>query len=109
MQTCWPTACVFHTAGETTALIHSVYKEAAALGFSAQELLQAAVDSISKAVEGSAPSNESAPAQRLRLLVSPCLSGCLAMHYSLWHSVLYSWCLRLQLLALQQVLTCHGP
>jgi hypothetical protein len=63
--------CVFPVAGETTALILKLLEEAAALGFSARELLQAAVDSISKAVEGSAPSNESAPTQRLRLLVRP--------------------------------------
>ncbi len=58
-------------AGETTALILNLLKEAAGLGFSARELLQAGVDSISKAIEGTAPSNESAPTQRLRLLVSP--------------------------------------
>jgi hypothetical protein len=62
---------VLPTAGETTALILNLIKEAEALGFSARELLQAAVDSISKAIEGSAPSNESPPTQRLRLLVSP--------------------------------------
>jgi len=53
---------------ETSAQIREALQAAAKLGFCAQELVQAAVDSLSSAVEGNVPSNESEQAQRLRLL-----------------------------------------
>lgn len=75
-EVCCANNVCFAYAEETSAQIQQALREAANLGFSGQDLLQAAVDSLSKAVEGDAPSNESPEAKRLRLLVSPCQSGC---------------------------------
>lgn len=105
---CWSTSCLVHAAEETSAQIQLALQKAANLGFSAQDLLHAAVDSLSTALEGSAPSNESAPAKRLRLLVSPCQSGCLERKYcSTACPVSASQCMQWRLHALQRDSCAH--
>lgn len=76
IEVCWANNLCLACAEESSAQIQQALREAANLGYSGQDLLLAAVDSLSKAIEGAAPSNESPAAKRLRLLVSPCQSGC---------------------------------
>lgn len=77
------TVCLPHAAEQTCSNVRDALNTAANLGFSARQLLQAAVDTLSSAVEGSAPKHESVQERRLRLLVSTALrmllAGCCAM------------------------------
>lgn len=56
-------------AGVTSATIREAIRSAASLGFSSQQLMDAAVLTMSNAAQPTEPSNESPEDRRLRLLV----------------------------------------
>jgi hypothetical protein len=62
--------CVVLRAGVTSANIREAIQSAASLGFSSQQLMDAAVQTMSNAAQPTSPSNESPEDRRLRLLVS---------------------------------------
>lgn len=63
----------------TSAKINEAMAAAGGYGFTGQQLLEAAVDSLSSGCTADMPSNESAQARHLRLLVRGCFAGFLLL------------------------------